>query len=231
MRYVVLSMHVKHTGNKLDTSKKSLATKPNSAVRKALLDPMVVAPEKAVPSPHQSTASTNSGRSQKQPRIEVLCPTVLDELDTTAPTNLDQQMFAQTAINEAIPPVPCDSCYSDLDERFDPKQCRIAAANEVDQFALRDCVEGELHETNVCCAPLECCMFRDLKNRHHGFKCDHLGPQPSIGKPRASLHVPMTVSLVTDDVAMLRPGHVIFFQSIFKTESPCRFAFVLEVCH
>jgi hypothetical protein len=63
--------------------------KVNSAVRKAVLDPLVVTPKKAVPSPHQLTVSTNSGRPRKQPRIEVLCPTVLDKPCTVAPTNLD----------------------------------------------------------------------------------------------------------------------------------------------
>jgi hypothetical protein len=232
MGCVVLSVHVKSTGKELDTSKKSLTPKPNSAVRKALLDPMVVAPEKAVPSPHQSTASTNSGRPRKQPRIEALCRTVLDELGTIAPTNLDQQMFAQAVINETIPPVPCDSHHSDLDERFDPKQCRIAAANEVAPFAPRVHVEGELCETNVHCAPLECHLFRDLKSRCHGFKCDDLGLKPSIGKLRASLDVPMAVSLVTDDVAVLRPGHVIFSKAFSKrsllVDLPLCLKFVIE---
>jgi hypothetical protein len=109
MRHVVLSVCVKHAGNELDSLKKSLTPKPNFAVRKALLDPMVVAPKKAVPLPHQLTASTNSGRPRKQPRIEALCPTVLDKLGTVAPTNLDQQMFAQAAINKTIPPLPCES--------------------------------------------------------------------------------------------------------------------------
>lgn len=61
-------MFVKHAGNKADTSKKSLLDpKQDSAIRKALMDPMVmVTPDEAVASPG-SGAPAVSRPPQKQP--------------------------------------------------------------------------------------------------------------------------------------------------------------------
>jgi hypothetical protein len=236
MRYIVLSMFLKYKGNEIDTSKNSLPSKPNSAIRKALTDPMVIAPQKPVVPPQstkQISSSMSDGRPQKQPRMEVVCPTLFDELATTALTNLDRHTFAQPMIDAPVVPAPTyESYYSDIDNRFDPKRCRMATPNEVAPFAPRVYVEGELYETNLYCAPLEFYLLRDLKNRNHGFKCDDLGLQPSIGKLSASLDIPMSVSLVTNDVAMLRPGHVIFAQAFSKrsllVDLPLCLKFVIE---
>jgi hypothetical protein len=50
MRHVILLMFFTCTGKEADTLKKSLDPKPDSAIRKALMDPMVVTPD-AVASP------------------------------------------------------------------------------------------------------------------------------------------------------------------------------------
>jgi hypothetical protein len=212
MRYVVLSMFIKYKGNEIDNTTKSVASKPNSAIRKALTDPMVVGNSLL------STVSSISGPPQKQRRIEVDHPTLLDVLATAAPNNLDQHRFAQSmTIDSPIPPPPYESYYSDMEKRFDPKQCRMATTNEIAPFAPRVYVEGDLFETNLYCAPLEFYLLRDLKNRNHGFKCDDLGLQPSVSKCSASLDIPMVVSLINDDTAIIRPGHAIFVKAFAAT--------------
>ncbi len=55
MRYVVFGMFVRCEGNQIDTSKKT--AKPNSAVRKALTDPMVITPNKVAGSPQSAPPS------------------------------------------------------------------------------------------------------------------------------------------------------------------------------
>jgi hypothetical protein len=109
-------MFVKYTGNEINTTTKSLVSKPDSAIRKALTDPMVVAPEKVAGS-FPSAASSISGRPQKQPRIiEEDRPTLFDELATTAPTNLDRHIFAHSVIDDPMPPAPYESYYSDMEK-------------------------------------------------------------------------------------------------------------------
>jgi hypothetical protein len=166
MQYVVLSLFVRHTGNEIDTTKK---TKPNPTSRKALNDPLVATPDKMAAS-SLLTASSVSGNTRKQPpQIKVQCPTALDVLATVAPTNLDLHNFGQSAIGDPPPTSSAsyESCYSEMEKRFDPKLCRLATANEVAPFAPRVYVEGEPHGANMCCAPCEFYLLRDLKNRMH----------------------------------------------------------------
>lgn len=122
----------------------------------------------------------------------------------------------QAPTKDPILATPYNSHCSNLDKRFDPEQCQIAAANEVAPFPPKVYVEGDPHGTNMRCRPIEFCLLRDLDIHNHGFKCDNLGLQPSAGKLFPSLNLPMLVLCVTDDVAILRPGHVIFAQSFLK---------------
>ncbi len=186
MRYVVLSMFVQYKGNEIETSKHASPSKPKSAIRQALTDPMVVSP------PTQTFAPV----SARQPTI-VVCTTLLDEVTTTAPTNLNGQTFVKPVMGDQVATTPFESWYSNFDDRFDSKKCRIATPNEVAPLAPRVYVEGDLFETNLYCAPLEFYLLRDLKNRNHGFKCDDLGLQPSVAKRCASLDIPMAVSSST----------------------------------
>jgi hypothetical protein len=108
MRYVVVSMFVRYEGNQMDASKK--APKSNSAVRKALTDPMVVTPNK-VPGSPLSTSSFITGQRHKQPRIQVDRPTLVNELAITVPTNLRMPSLC-TLYREAQGSVPLPS-YSE----------------------------------------------------------------------------------------------------------------------
>jgi hypothetical protein len=228
MRYVVLSMFVKFTGNKPSTSNMCPGPKPDSELRKTLTDPMVVALDgKEVAPTGPEVGAVNPRTAQKEPRnkiprrkpppsIQVLRPTVLDELATEAPTNFDGQTLAMTFVKDPTLARTHDSYYQDLDKRFDPVHCRIATANEVAPLAPRVYVEGDPHGTNLHCGPTEMCLLRDLKHLHHSFKCDDQGLLPSIGKCSASLEVPMAISYATDDIAILRPGHSVFSKSFLK---------------
>jgi hypothetical protein len=172
MRHVVLCMFVKHEGNQIDTSKKT--PQPVSAVRKALADPMVATPQ---------NPASQSAPPQKPPRVQVDRPTLFDELAITAPTNLHQNILAQSVIDNPIPPTsPYESHHSNLDHRFAREKCAVAAADEVAPFAPRVYVEGKPCLTNLCCAPFEFYLLGDLKNKFHGFTCDNLGLQPSVSK-------------------------------------------------
>jgi hypothetical protein len=69
MRYVVLSMFLQYKGNEIGISRNSPPSKPKSAIRKALTDPMVVSPTKRAFPPQWSNkqmASPISG-NKKQP--------------------------------------------------------------------------------------------------------------------------------------------------------------------
>jgi hypothetical protein len=93
-------------------------------------------------------------------------------------------------------------------------------------------VEGDDYETNMCCAPLEFHLFRDLKNQNHGFKCDDFGLQPSIAERCASPDLPMVVSFTTNDASAIRPGNTIFAKAFSMTQLhvdlPLCLKFVLE---
>ena len=238
MRFVVISMFMKYKGNVMDPLKSSSSLKTKTAVRRALTDPLVVLPEKVVVNPPPSSkASVTSPPPRKKPRITVDHPTLLDELLATAPTILvDEHASLQSTNNnqQTITPTPptYGSFYLEIEKRFNPDACRIATSNEVAPFAPRVYVEGDLFETNLYCAPLEFYLLRDLKHRNHGFKCDDLGLQPSLGKTSASLDVPMSVSFISDDVAMTRPGHAIFASAFSRNklhiDLPLCLKFVLE---
>jgi hypothetical protein len=203
MRYVVPSLFVNHTGNKIDTTKKA---KPNSTRRKPLNDPLVATHDKKAAS-SLLAASSISGNTRKQPPpIKAQCPTVLDVLVTAAPTNLDLQNFAQSATGDSPPTSSAsyESHCSEMEKRFDRKLCRLATANEVAPLAPRVCVESEPCGTNMHCDPSEFCLLRGLKKLTHGFKCDNLGLEPSVGKASPSVEIPMSVSAATNDVAMIR---------------------------
>ena len=128
----------------------------------------------------------------------------MDELLATTPTiRIEQQTYTKSAIDRSF--------YLEIEKRFDPKVCcRIATTNEVAPFAPR--VYAEL----VLC-PTRIYLLQDLKHCNHGFKCDELGLQLSVGKVSASLDIPMAVSFMSNDVAMIRPGQVIFASALSRT--------------
>ena len=228
MRYIVLSMFVKYSGNSVAKPKKCTVPEPALELRKTLTDPMVgtLDSSKVVAPPGPAGCAVDHGTTQKDPRvkvrpsklptIKVLRPTLLDELATEAPANFDRYNLATTRASNPTLARGCDSYYDDLESRFDPAHCRIATADELAPFAPRVYVEGDPHGTNLYCGPMEVYLLRDLKHLNHGFKCDNQGLLPSIGKLCASLEVPMATSYVTDNVAIIRPGHVIFSKSFSK---------------
>ena len=243
MRYVVLSLFVKYSGNSAAKPKKRAVPEPASELHQTLTDPMVVTLDSNVVAPPAPTGcAVAQGTTQKepqvnvrpskQPTIKVLRPTLLDELATKAPTNIGQYPLANTALANPTVAFGCNSYYDDLETRFDPAHCRIASPDELAPFAPRVYVEGDPHGTNLYCGPMEVYLLRDLKHLSHGFKCDNQGLLPSIGKPCASLEVPMVTSYVTDDAAIIRPGHVIFSKSFSKEKLnvnlPLCIKFVIE---
>ena len=160
-------------------------------------------------------------------------PTLFDELAIAAPINLHGHILAQSVIDDSIPPSSYASCCSDLENRFDAKKCRMAVADEVAPFAPRVYVEGEPCPINMHCAPFEFYLLGDLKNKFHGFACDDLGLQPSVGKQNTSLEVPMSDSIMlNNDIAMIRPGHSIFAKAFskrdLKVDLPLILKFVIE---
>ena len=214
MRCVVLSMFLRFKGDDLETSKKASRSKPTS--RLPLSDPMADASSEDSRKSTKRTAASIATHSHKLPRVEVTHPTVIDVL-ATSPVMLPQLTHAMPAATKDSDSAPSfESCCSDMDIRF--KECRLASSNEVAPFAPRVFIEGDDYETNLCCAPSEFCLCRDLKNRHHGFICDDFGHQPSLSKSRASLDLPMAVSFASNDVSVVRPGHTIFTQAFFPTQ-------------
>jgi hypothetical protein len=119
--YMVLSMFLQYKGNEIDILKNSPPSKPKSAINKALTNPLVVSPSKRAFSPqsNKQRAPAISG-SKKWPQIEV-CPTLLDDLTTPAPTNLDGHSFVQSVIGNPIPLPPYKSYYSDFDNQEEPE--------------------------------------------------------------------------------------------------------------
>jgi hypothetical protein len=211
-------------------TRRRLALTPNRIPSKALMDPMVgTAPcakavgtldSKVVASPGPAGRAISWGLPQKQSRIQVLCrkqprievlrPALLDELATKAPTILEGQNPGKVLANNPILARNQDSSYQDVDKRFDPAHCQIATSDEVAPFASRVCVKGDPHGTNLHCEPIDLCLLRDLNHCNLKHRNNDQGLLPSIGKICASLEVPMVISYVTDDVAILRPGHVFF---------------------
>jgi hypothetical protein len=172
-------MFAKLTRNKPSMSKMYPGPKPDSELRKTLTDPMLVALDgKEVAPTGPEVGAVNPRSAQKEPKnkllrrkpppsIQVIRPTGLDELAAEAATTFDGQTLAMTSVNDPTLARTHDSCYEDLDKRFDPVHCGIATANEVAPFALRVHVEGDPRGTNLCCGPMEKCLLRDLKHLFH----------------------------------------------------------------
>ena len=148
MPYVVLSMFVKYSGNIAAKTKKCTVPEPLLELCKTLTSPIVVTLDSEVVSPPvPAGCAVAHGTAQKEPRINVLLrkqptiqvlrPTLLDELATKAPTNFDGYNLANTHANNPTLARGCDSYYDELDRRFDPAHCRIATADELAPFAPR----------------------------------------------------------------------------------------------
>jgi hypothetical protein len=211
MRYVVITMFIQYKGNEIDNStprpkKPRMAIQSKLATSSGVASASVIFPNAVPPLPHK-----------KKIRVVVTLPSLLNEVSDASPTLLDDHSFlSPVLVNTPVPAREYESYYSEIDSRFDPKLCRMATFVEVAAVSPRVYVEGEFHETNLYCAPFEFYLLRDLKNKYHGFKCDDLGLKPTVGKRNASLDIPMAVSYVTDDVAIIRPGHPIFSNAFSK---------------
>jgi hypothetical protein len=215
MKYVLITMFIQYKGNEIDNST-ARPKKPRTAIPSASAKSAGVAaasdyfPNEVPPLHHK-----------KKNRVVVTLPSLLNEVSDAFPTLLDDQSFLSPVLaNTQVPAREHESYYSEIDSRFDPKLCRMATFVEFAAMSPQVYVEGEFHVTNLYCAPFEFYLFRDLKNKYHSFKCDNLGLKPTVGKRYASPDIPMAVSYVTGDVAMIRPSHPMFPR--LSPSKPCR---------
>ena len=137
------------------------------------------------------------------------------------------------APKDKLPKATHNSFYSDFDSRFNSSSVRLATLAEIIPFAPRVYVLGDQYDSTFYCAPMEFYLMKNLKNRFHGFKCDDLGHQPSITKECATMEIPIGISIIADELCVLRHGHSLF-QDAFKSLSVdlslvLRFVFKLGV--